>query len=229
MQLPADGVGEPVGLPADHERHPLGERRVEQRGRHGRRGRSVQPEQDEAGVGEGGEPGRRGPGAQHRGVEGDPGRRLDHQRVDRGHSASRQEHPVEPGRGGRPQDHPDVGRVGQPVEDEDLRARGVFQRGEEPLDGAHARRHHVGDDALVLAPVPGEHLHPLRGRPTDTDAARGRGVGERLRRAGVHALGENDLVHRERGVAERLEHGLASVDGDEAVLGGGDRLVVGGE
>ena len=103
----ADRGREPVGLVAEHQRHPPRQVRVQQR----------RPARVAARAGEPAVAQRRaallgGRRPQHRCPERHPGRRLDHQRVDRRHAAAGEQHAVEPGRRRAAQHHPDVRRVG---------------------------------------------------------------------------------------------------------------------
>ena len=110
-----------------------------------------------------------GRGAQHGGPERDPGGGLDDQGVDGGHAAAGQQDAVEACGGGAAQDHPDVGRVGDAVEDE--HRGGADQVVEERVDGRHAGGDDVGEHALVVAAVAGEDLDAVGARALHGDAA----------------------------------------------------------
>ena len=93
-------------------------------------------------------------------MEGHSGRRLDHQRVDRGYSPAGQHHAVDARCGGGAQDHADIRRIGDRVQYEYCgRAAQLPQRA---VQGAHPGSDHVGQHALVVAAVAGQYLHPVR-------------------------------------------------------------------
>ena len=105
-----------------------------------------------------------------------------------------------------------------PVEHQHGR-RVVAEVQEELVDRLHPRRDDVGEHALVVPPVAGQHLDPVRRRPLHRHPA-GPGRGEDgADRLATRVVGQHDLVDVQLGVVQRLLHGLAPVHGDEGVLG----------
>ena len=98
------------------------------------------------------------------------------------------------------------------------RGRAAGASVQELLDRGHPRCDDVGEHALVVPAVAGEHLHPVRAGPLHRHAPLAGGGEDRAHRLAAQALGQHDLVHSQRGVVERLQHRLAAVHGDEGVL-----------
>ena len=148
-----------------------------------------------------------------------PGRCLDDERVEGGDALARDDDAVDPGRRGGPEDHADVGRRRHAVEHEHG-AQGRRILGECCLERAHPRRHHVGEDALVLSAVAGELLDALGARVLHLDAAAACRLLDLAQAAAAGPVGDDDLVDVQVLVEEHLVDGVAAVDRDEAVLGG---------
>ena len=75
---------------------------------------------------------------------------------------------------------------------------------QELLDRRHPRRDDVGQHALVVPAVAGQHLHPVRASPLHRHPPLAGGGEDGAHRLAAQPLGQHDLVHAQRGVVERL-------------------------
>ena len=129
--------------------------------------------------------------------------------------------PSRPAAAGGADDHPDVGRVVDAVEDQHRRpvAAPVRATLEEGVERLQPGRDHVRGDALVMATVAGDRGDHLLPHPLQRDAASSCGRGDGVDHVALRPLGDEHLRHRHVRRAERLEDRLAPVDHQVAVDG----------
>ena len=182
---------QPVGLVAEHERDPLAaarRRAATPRPRPARRPRNRR------------RAGPRSPPrrcrAQHRRPERHPGRRLDHQRVDRRDAAAGQQDAVEPGRGRAAQDHADVRRVGDAVQHEHG-ARGR-RRGRARNSSTAAIRGATTSASTPWSwrPLPASTFTRCARRPLHRHPAGAGGGEDRAHRLAARAVGQRSPCRR---------------------------------